>query len=131
MSDYGLSRAHPLCERATASGTRMRQISAGIIVGTRELEEALLTCLQALPVRILFELSEIPGDWAEFRERIERVRPDVVILDITSLREPMAQVIQQIRSAKMAPAVCVLHKTKDPEAILTAFRAGATEFLFP
>ncbi len=109
----------------------MRQISAGIIVGTRELEEALLTCLQSLPVRIQFELSEIPGYWAEFRERIERMRPDVVILDITNLREPMAQVIQQIRSAKTQPAVCVLHKTKDPEAILTAFRAGATEFLFP
>lgn len=109
----------------------MRQISAGIIVGTRELEEALLTCLQELPVRVLFEISEIPEDWAEFRERIERMRPDVVLLDITNLREPMAHVIQQIRSARTQPAVCVLHKTKDPEAILAAFRAGATEFLFP
>ena len=109
----------------------MRQISAGIIVGARELEEALLTCLQELPVRVLFEISEIPEDWTEFRERIERMRPDVMILDITKLRDPMELVIQRIRSTRSQPAVCVLHKTKDPEAILAAFHAGATEFLFP
>jgi|SRR5581483_2966957 len=109
----------------------MRQISAGIIVGARELEEALLTALQELPVRVLFEISEIPEDETEFRERIERMRPDVVILDGTRLRDPLDVVIQRIRSAKGQPSVCVLHKTKDPEAILAAFRAGATEFLFP
>jgi pilus assembly protein CpaE len=109
----------------------MRQISAGIIVATRELEEALLNCLQDLPVRVLFEISELPEDWSDFLERIERTRPDVVILDVTKLREPMEQVIQRIRSTKYQPAVCVLNKTKDPEAILTAFRAGATEFLSP
>ena len=110
---------------------RMRQISAGIIVATRELEEALLTSLQDLPVRVLFEISELPDDWPAFLERVERMRPDVVILDVTKLREPMEQVIQHIRSTKTQPAVLVLHKTKDPEAILAAFRAGAAEFLFP
>jgi len=109
----------------------MRQISAGIIVATRELEEALLTCLQDLPVRVLFEITELPEDWPAFLERVDRMRPDVVILDVTKLREPMEQAIQRIRSTKTQPAVCVLHKTKDPEAILAAFRAGATEFLFP
>lgn len=109
----------------------MRQISAGIIVATRELEEALLNGLQDLPVRVLFEISELPEDWSDFLERIERTQPDVVILDVTKLREPMEQVIKRIRSTKCQPAVCVLDKTKDPEAILTAFRAGATEFLSP
>jgi pilus assembly protein CpaE len=109
----------------------MRQISAGIIVATRELEEALLTSLQDLPVRVLFEISELPDDWPAFLERVERMRPDVVILDVTKLREPLEQVIQHIRSTKTQPAVLVLHKNKDPEAILAAFRAGAAEFLFP
>jgi len=109
----------------------MRQISAGIIVATRELEEGLLNCLQDLPVRVLFEVSELPEVWSDFLERIERTRPDVVILDVTKLREPMEQVIRRIRSTKCQPAICVLNKTKDPEAILTAFRAGASEFLFP
>lgn len=109
----------------------MRQISAGIIVATRELEEALLTSLQDLPVRVLFEISELPDDWPAFLERVDRMRPDVVILDVTQLREPMEEVIQHIRSTKTEPAVLVLHKTKDSEAILAAFRAGASEFLFP
>src|SRR5689334_12014441 len=109
----------------------MRQICAGIIIATRELEEALLTGLQDLPVRVLFEISELPDDWPAFLERLERMRPDVVILDITSLREPMEQIIHRIRSTKTRPAVLALHKTKDPEVILAAFRAGASEFLFP
>lgn len=109
----------------------MRQISAGIIVATRELEEALLNCLQDLPVRVLFEISELPEDWPGFLERVERMRPDVVILDVTSLREPMEQVIHRIRSTKAQPAICAVHKTNDPESILRAFRAGAIEFLYP
>ena len=35
----------------------MRQVSAGIVVATRELEEALLTCLRDLPVRVLFGVA--------------------------------------------------------------------------
>ena len=130
---YSLARTlrHRWDDPVRPGRKRMRQISAGIIVGTRELEEELLNCLQNLPVRVLFEVSELPEDWSDFLERIERMRPDVVLLDVTKLREPMEQVIQRIRSTKCQPAVCVLDKTKDPEAILLAFRAGAAEFLFP
>src|SRR5581483_10548154 len=109
----------------------MRQISAGIIVGARELEEALLTALQELPVRVLFEISEIPEDETEFRERIERMRPDVVILDGTRLRDPLDVVIQRIRSAKGPAFRLVMAQAKGSGGILAAFRAGATEFLFP
>jgi len=109
----------------------MRPISAGIVVGNRQLEESLNTCLQKLPVRIVFEISEIPENWSDFTDRIERTEPDVVLLDVTKVSEPLEEVIRRIRATKKHPVVIALHTAEDPEAILAAFRAGANEFLCP
>ena len=109
----------------------MYPLSAGIVVQTRELWDELNRSLQDLSVRLLFELSEIPPDWAAFLDRIERVRPDVIMLDVTHLREPLEDVVKKIRSTTAAPAVFALHTTAEPAAILAALRAGASEYLHP
>ena len=102
----------------------MYPIAAGIVVQTRELWDELNRSLQDLSVRLLFELSELPPDWLGFLDRIERVRPDVVMLDVTKLREPLEDVVKRIRSTAAAPAVFALHTTAEPAAILDALRAG-------
>ena len=109
----------------------MYPIAAGIVVQTRELWDELHRSLQDLSVRLLFELSELPPDWAAFLDRIERVRPDVVLLDVTKLREPLEDVVRRIRSTTAQPAVFALHTTAEPAAILEALRAGASEYLYP
>jgi len=106
-------------------------IAAGIVVQTRELWDELNRSLQDLSVRLLFELSELPPDWAGFLDRIDRVRPDVIMLDVTKLREPLEDVIKRIRTTTAAPAVFALHTTAEPAAILNALRAGASEYLYP
>jgi len=106
-------------------------ISAGIVVQTRELWDELNRSLQDLSVRLLFELSELPPDWPGFLDRIDRVRPDVIMLDVTRLREPLEDVVKRIRSTAAAPAVFALHTTAEPAAILDALRAGASEYLYP
>lgn len=109
----------------------MYPIAAGIVVQTRELWDELNRSLQDLSVRLLFELSELPPDWAAFLDRIDRVRPDVILLDVTKLREPLEDVVRKIRSTSTQPAVFALHTTAEPAAILDALRAGASEFLYP
>jgi pilus assembly protein CpaE len=81
-------------------------------------------------VRVVFELAEIP-DWPVFLERIERMRPDFVVLDVTRLHEPAGDVIAKIRKSPGQPAVFALHTVADPQAILSAMRAGAAEYLCP
>ena len=100
----------------------MYPIAAGIVVQTRELWDELNRSLQNLSVRLLFELSELPPDWAGFLDRIERVRPDVIVLDVTRLREPLEDVIKRIRSTAAQPAVFALNTTAEPAAILDAGR---------
>jgi pilus assembly protein CpaE len=106
-------------------------LSIGVVVGTKEIWDELSQASQDLSLRTVFELSELTSDWPAFLERIERLRPDVVLLEVTNLREPLKEVVARIRSTSVQPAVFALHTKQDPAAILEALRAGATEYLFP
>jgi pilus assembly protein CpaE len=109
----------------------MYPISAGTIIEDREILDAFTEAFHDLSVRLLFELAELPSDWCAFQDRLDRVRPDVVLLDITRVKEPLDQVVSRIRSTAARPAVFALHRSADPESILAALRAGASEFLYP
>src|SRR5215471_15165063 len=109
----------------------MYPITAGLVVETKELWEELTLALQSLPIRVVLELAEIPSDWSEFQDRIERVRPDVILLEVTRLSDRLEEVVKRIRSTSSAPAVFALHTSAQPDAILAALRAGASEYLYP
>src|ERR1700681_3235650 len=109
----------------------MYPIAAGLVVETRQIWDELMRSFQDLSVRLLFELSEVPSDCTGSFDRLDRVRPDVVLLDVTRLREPLDEVVRRIRSTHAKPAVFALHTTAEPAAILTALRAGASEYLYP
>ncbi|HEV2198372.1 MAG TPA: AAA family ATPase [Bryobacteraceae bacterium] len=109
----------------------MYPISLGMIVETKELWEDLTQALQGIPVRISMELSEIPSDWPAFLDRMDRIRPDVVLLEVTRLTGRLEEIVKKIRSTKAEPAVFAIQQTADSDAILGALRAGASEFLFP
>src|SRR6478752_7419322 len=96
--DHRLHRPSP--PRTNVRGvTEVYPIAAGIVVQTRELWEELNPALRNLSVRTLFELSELPEEWGLFLERIERTRPDVIILDVSRLRLPLDEVVRRIRSS--------------------------------
>jgi pilus assembly protein CpaE len=109
----------------------MYPITAGLVVESKDLWEELTRAIQALPIRVVFELPEIPSDWSEFQDRIERVRPDVVLLEVTRLSGKLEEVVKRIRSTAGEPAVFALHTTAQSESILAALRAGASEYLYP
>jgi pilus assembly protein CpaE len=105
-------------------------LTAGIVAETKELADELHASLQDLPVRILMEQMEV-GQLSSLLEKIDRMRPDVIFLDIAALREPLDQVIRSIRTTAAAPFVLALNTGADADAILNTLRAGATEYLFP
>ena len=109
----------------------MYPIAVGIVVETKEIWDELARAGQDLSLRTVFELSELPSDWTGFLDRVERLRPDVVLLEVTNLREPLEGVVARIRSTSPQPAIFALHTQADPQSILTALRAGANEYLYP
>lgn len=108
----------------------MYPLSAGIVVHSRGLWEELQASLRDLPIRIVMEQPQI-ADLDALVNRVERMRPDVVFLELSGGREPLAAVVGRIRTSPSAPAVLVLNQTADSAAILEAMRAGAAEYLYP
>jgi len=108
----------------------MSILTAGIVIETKDLWDELQGALPELPVRVLLEQPEV-GDWNTFLERLERLRPEVVFLDTTKLKDAMADSIRRIKSISCSPAVFALATDAKPETILAAMRAGASEFLYP
>jgi pilus assembly protein CpaE len=103
-------------------------LSVAVIVGTKELWEDMQPCMAE--VRVLFEQAEI-GEPRTLVEKLNRMAPDIVLLDLATVREPLEQVIPAIRAVSGQPVVFALHGTADPELILSAMRSGASEYLYP
>lgn len=108
----------------------MRPLSLGMIISDAEMGEQIRSCVQALPVRLVIEEPEI-SDRDALVERLERVRPDVILLELENVREPLDEVIGAIKRTAGSPVVIAVHTATDPESILNAIRAGAAEYLYP
>ena len=109
----------------------MYPISVGLVVETKDLWEEVMSAVQTLAIRVVFELPEIPSDWSEFEDRIERIRPDVILLEVTRLSGKLEEVVKRIRATAGEPAVFALHTIAQSDSILAALRAGASEYLYP
>jgi pilus assembly protein CpaE len=105
-------------------------ITLGIVIETKELWQEVQSCLQGLPLHTLLEEPEI-GDWPAFLDKLERLRPDVLLVDFTQLNEAYDDVVGKIKSTSAAPSVVALHKSAEPETILSVIRAGADEYVYP
>jgi pilus assembly protein CpaE len=87
---------------------------------TEELREA--------PVRVVLDQGAF-GAWHQIQDKLQRLQPDVVIVDLADQTEDRFACIQRLRTLPYPPAVVVIHDSSDAPVILKAMRAGATEFL--
>jgi pilus assembly protein CpaE len=108
----------------------MYPLTIGLAIENRELWEQAQACLSGLPFRIIVEHQDI-GDIGNFLERLERMRPDVVLVDISAWREPLEGLVASIKRAAGDPMIIALNTSAEAEAILSSLRAGINEYLFP
>jgi pilus assembly protein CpaE len=108
----------------------MLPLTVGLVMQSKALWDEVQACLQTLPARVVLEQAEV-GDRATFLDRIERLRPDVVLIDVIKIQDSLEEVVMQIKATSADPMVIALHTSADSEIILGALRAGANEFLFP
>ena len=78
----------------------MFPLTIGLVIETKELWDEVHSTLQELPVRIVIEQHEL-GDLAEFLDRVERLRPEVMILEVMKLRQPMEHVVGRIKAGSV------------------------------
>ena len=108
----------------------MQPLTIGAIIANRELAGELQACLKELPVRILFEQPNI-GQWSALSDKLDRLRPDVLLLELGDVWESLEDAVRRIRRTAAAPVVIGVHTQSESEAILRAMRAGCGEYLYP
>ncbi|HEV3332402.1 MAG TPA: AAA family ATPase [Bryobacteraceae bacterium] len=108
----------------------MYPLTIGLAIENRELWDQAQGCLATLPFRVIVEHQDI-GDLTNFLDRLERMRPDVVLVDISGWKEPLEGLVASIHNAVGDPMIIALHTTADAETILASMRAGVNEYLYP
>ncbi|MCC6861864.1 MAG: hypothetical protein IT158_25050 [Bryobacterales bacterium] len=110
--------------------TRRRELTGLAVLAERALAEQFTAALgESRAVHLLGEVKGYPP--AQTLEvRIRQMRPDVVFVDLSSDREKAVELIQSAAGFRPQVHVIALDRHNDPEAILRAVRAGATEFLY-
>lgn len=100
-------------------------LSAGIVVTDPEFRNRIVHGLQSLGVRIAFDKEGMTS----LVHRDGAILPDLLVLDFS--QPGMLAVMAGIKTAEAPVAVIAVHGLREPEAVLTAIRLGAREFLSP
>ncbi|HUP04878.1 MAG TPA: AAA family ATPase [Bryobacteraceae bacterium] len=108
----------------------MYPLTIGLAIEDRALAEETRACLAELPFRVTVEHQDL-SDASGFAERLERMRPDVVLVDIAHFKEPLETLVARIRNAAGDAMIVALNNAADSEAILASLRAGINEYVFP
>jgi pilus assembly protein CpaE len=108
----------------------MYPLTIGLAIENRDLWDQTQSCLADLPFRIIVEHQDV-GDVSAFLDRLERMRPDVVLVDISNWKEPLEGLVASIKTATGDPMIVALNTTADADAILSSLRAGINEYLYP
>jgi pilus assembly protein CpaE len=104
--------------------------TVGMAIASPELWGPVQEALRGLDVRAVMELRDL-RNWPSLIERLEFLRPEVVLLDITGLPLPLKEAVRGVRAALPDCMLVALDTTAQPDTILAAMRAGANEFLYP
>jgi pilus assembly protein CpaE len=106
------------------------ETKVGLIVAHPELRRQVDLSLRGSPARIVLD-QPVVQDWGRFLDELDRVRPDVVLVDLGALGPSFAETLRRIKATLSQPTIIALHTVVEPETILAAIRAGASEYLYP
>jgi pilus assembly protein CpaE len=105
-------------------------VTVAVAIAAPELWEPVQAALRGLAVRVVMEQRDL-RNWLSLTERLESLRPEVVLLDITQLPLPLDDAVHAVHAVLPDCMLVALDATAQPDIIMAAMRAGANEFLYP
>src|SRR5215470_7983012 len=99
----------------------MYPLTIGLAIENRDLWEQAQVCLSQSPFRVTVEHQDL-GDLSNLLDRLERMRPDVVLVDISNWKEPLESLVTSIRAAIGDPMIIALNTNMDSQVILSSLR---------
>jgi pilus assembly protein CpaE len=100
----------------------------GLIVETPALLSEITSVVAEAGAVKVFEFQPSASSF-EVTNAVDRDRPDVLFVELSRASKPAAEWIGDVRRGDETPLVVAVHQTADPAEMISALRAGASEFL--
>ena len=101
---------------------------AGLVVDDPKLAAEIASALAEVRAACVFQLPA-SATALEIFALIERDRPDLLFVELGATSIPAREWIGAVQGTDGAPLVAAVHTSPDPEHMISALRAGASEFL--
>ena len=108
----------------------MNGLVAGVVIANPNLHEEVVVYLREMLVRVPIDETQF-GDLEKLLDRIDLVRPDVLVVEIGGLEDRLEETLRALKSCSSNPALIVVDTVAQPAAIIAAMRAGVIEYLCP
>ncbi len=108
----------------------MDGLVAGVVISNPDVRQEVTGCLREMLIRIPIDETAF-GDLDKLTERVDLVRPDVLIVEIGGLGERTEETLRALKSRASNPAIIVVDSVAQPLLIIAAMRGGAMEYLYP
>jgi pilus assembly protein CpaE len=100
----------------------------GLVLDTPELSSELLSAITEAGAEKVFEFPASTSSF-EVASAVERNKPDLLFVELSSASRPAAEWIADVRAGEETPLIVAVHPSAEPMAMISALRAGASEFL--
>ena len=72
-----------------------------------------------------------PHDWRSVVDCARDQHPEVLLVEIDAIRKDLSNALRAVKRSAPGTKIVALHTSDDPQVILAAMRAGASEFISP
>jgi pilus assembly protein CpaE len=108
----------------------MRLMTAGLVIKRRELLEEAERCCGDLIQHTIVEKHDA-ADWPSFLEWLDRIQPQVLLVDVEYFQGLVEERVRQIKAASPQSMLIALHDMVDSQTIIAGMRAGIDEYFYP
>jgi pilus assembly protein CpaE len=100
----------------------------GLVLETPELLAEIEAAIAEAGAAKVFQFAASTPSF-EVANAVDRERPDLLFVEFARTSKPAAEWLTDVRSGEDTPIVIAVHPNAEPAEMISALRAGATEFL--
>ncbi len=99
----------------------------GIVMESPELLSEITSAIAGTGALTVFELPAASPSF-EIANAVDREKPDILFVELARASKPAADWMADVRRGEQTPLVVAVHPIAEPAEMISALRAGASEF---
>jgi len=100
----------------------------GLVLETSELLSEIASAITEGGAETVFSCPASTSSF-EVASAVDRGRPDLLFVELSRTSKPAAEWIGDVRQGQDSPLIAAVHRGAEPSEMISALRAGASEFL--